>query len=594
VTDPPDPPAAAPRTDADISAPAVEGARGGHAGPALDRRRRDLERLAGERWDVVVVGGGIVGSGILLDALSRGLRVALIEQDDIAFGTSSRSSRLIHGGLRYLEQYHFRLVREALTERARLLELAPHLVRLVPLVFPLYGPPAAARFWYGSGFVLYDLLGSARRGGGHTHLARGTMEELAPVIKRDGLRGGIKYHDGLEDDARFALAVARTALEFPTAGSDAVAAIRVRAESVIEEGGRAAGIRARDLVSGAELDIRGRHVIDSTGVWVAHPGPFATSGAMRLVPSRGSHIVLPRSRIPVRFGMTLRVPGRVVFMVPWPDYWVIGTTDLPDDGSPDRTAATPAEVDWIIDTVNGALDVDLTRADLVGTYAGLRPLVGDTVEGGTVKVSREHRVEQDALGVTHVSGGKYTTYRIMAADAVDAALGEEARRRPSATAGLPIVGAAPRRELRGLASRLAAEHGLDDRLASRLVWRHGTQAASVVALGLEHDLLRPLGATPHLEAEVLWAVRHELALSLDDVLSRRMRLSTELADRGASIAPRVARILGPEVGWDEERQAAEVAAYLETARREYGVPGVDAPDEPAPPDGPAGPAGDAG
>ncbi len=547
-------------------------------GPAssLERRRRSLDRLANERWDVVVVGGGVVGCGILLDALSRGLRVALIEQDDIAFGTSSRSSRLIHGGLRYLEQYHLGLVREALTERARLLELAPHLVRLVPLVFPLYGPPAVARFWYGSGFVLYDLLGSARRGGGHTHLTRDTMEELAPVIKRDGLRGGIKYHDGLEDDARFALAVARTALEFPTAGSDAVAAIRVRAEAILEEGGLATGVRARDLVSDEEIVIRGHRVIDSTGVWVAHPGPFSTSSGMHLVPSRGSHIVLPRSRIPVRFGMTLRVPGRVVFMVPWPDFWVIGTTDIPDSGPPRRTAATPAEVDWIIDTVNGALEADLTRADLVGTYAGLRPLVGDTVDGGTVKVSREHRVELDEHGVTHVSGGKYTTYRVMAADAVDAALGDEAPRRPSATAGLPIVGAASRRDLRGLANRLAVAHGLEDRVASRLVWRHGTQADAVAALGLEHDLLRPLGGTPHLEAEVLWAVRRELALSLDDVLSRRMRLSTELADRGASIAPRVARILGPELGWDEERRAAEVAAYLETARREYGVPGIDA------------------
>lgn len=556
---------------------------------ALPDRRRDLERLANEHWDLVVVGGGVVGTGILLDAVSRGLRVALVEQDDIAYGTSSRSSRLIHGGLRYLQQYHFGLVREALTERARLLELAPHLVRLVPLVFPLYGLPAVARFWYGSGFVLYDLLGSARRGGGHHHLSRESMLELAPVIRPDGLRGGIKYHDGLEDDARFALAVARTALEHPGGGDAAMAVTRVRAESALDEGGQAIGIRARDRLSGQEIDVRGERIVDATGVWAAHDGPFGTGSGMRLVPSRGSHIVLPRERIPVRFGMTLRVPGRVVFMVPWPDHWVIGTTDIPDEGPPDRTAATRAEVDWIIDTVNSALDVGLTRADLTGTFAGLRPLVGDTIDGSTVKVSREHRVQRDARGITHVSGGKYTTYRIMAADTVDVALGyEESKQRPSATAELPIQGAAPRAELRGLAGGLASEHGLEPRVAGRLVGRHGTEAGQVVALGLEHDLLRPLGTTPHLEAEVLWAARHELALSLDDVLARRTRLVTELPDRGASIAPRVAQILGPELGWDAGRQAAEVASYLEVARREYGVPGVEGPAGTPPADGPTG------
>lgn len=550
---------------------------GGAPGP-LDRRRRDLERLAGERWDLVVVGGGVVGTGILLDAVSRGLRAALVEQDDIAFGTSSRSSRLIHGGLRYLEQYHFGLVREALTERSRLLELAPHLVRLVPLVFPLYGPPAVARFWFGAGFVLYDLLGSARRGGGHRHLSRASMLEMAPVIRRDGLRGGIKYHDGLEDDARFALAVARTALGLAGGGGDALAVTRLRAEGVLDEGGRAVGIRARDRLGDQEIVVRAGRVVDATGVWAAAASPLAGEAGMRLVPSRGTHIVLPRERIPVRLGMTLRVPGRVVFMVPWPDHWVIGTTDIPDEGAPDRTAATQAEVDWIIDTVNGALDVGLTRSDLTGTFAGLRPLVGDTIKGSTVKVSREHRVQRDARGITHVSGGKYTTYRIMAADTVDVALGEdEARRRPSATAPLPIRGAASRGDLRGLAGRLASDHGIDRRLAGRLVERHGTEATDVVALGLERDLLRPLGATPHLEAEVLWAVRHELALSLDDVLARRTRVVTELADRGAAIAPRVAEIMGAELGWDAGRQAAEVASYLEVARVEYGVPGVDGP-----------------
>ena len=546
---------------------------GSEAGP-LARRSGDLRRLADERWDLVVVGGGVVGAGILLDAASRGLRVALLEQDDVASGTSGRSSRLIHGGLRYLEQLRVHLVREALDERDRLLDLAPHLVRLVPLVFPLYGPPALARLGYGAGFVAYDLLGAARRGGRHRQLSREAVLERVPMLRRARLRGGIEYHDGIEDDARFALAVARTAVE--DRGVEAIAVTRLRADEVLEERGRAIGVRARDRLAGEEIVVRGERIVDATGVWGAHAGPFGSGFGMRTVPSRGSHVVMPRARIPVQCGMTLRVPGRVVFLIPWPDAWIVGTTDIPDGGPPERTAATAAEVDWLLDTVNDVLDVGLTRADLIGTYAGLRPLVGDAEHGSTVKISREHRVHRDARGITHVRGGKYTTYRIMAADTVDVALGDrEAAMRRSQTADLPIRGAAGTAELRRLASESARSHHLDAWRAERLIERHGTEAAGVLALGREHGLLRPLGDSPHLEAEVLWAARRELALSLDDVLARRTRLAVERADRGAAVASRVAEILGAEFGWDAARRAAEVASYLDSARRLYGVPGED-------------------
>ena len=533
-------------------------------------RRADLAALASEAWDVVVVGGGVTGAGILLDAVSRGLRAALVEQSDIAAGTSSRSSRLIHGGLRYLEQFHVGLVREALSERARLLDLAPHLVSLRPFVFPLYGPPFATRAFYGAGIGFYDALGSARKGGVSRHLGVRATLELAPPLRREGLRGSIVYHDGAEDDARYVLAVARTA-----AGLGGLPVTRVRADGLVLEGGRATGIVAHDLVGGDDLRVRARHVIDATGVWAARPE--SPLGGARMIPSLGSHILVPRERIPVKHGMTLRIPGKVAFLVPWPEFWVIGTTDAPYDGKPDHPSASRAEVDRLVEIVNAALAVDLTVDDIVGTYAGLRPLVGDAEGGGTVKVSREHRVSIDRTGLVRIGGGKYTTYRLMARDAVDAALGSDAARRPSATADLPLVGAASRAVLSGLADRIAQDAGLTADQATRLTRRHGTEAMAVVELGRRRDLLRPLvPGRPFLEAEVVWAAHREMALSLDDVLARRFRLAMELRDRGASIAPRVADLLGAELGWDAARRAREIAAYLDNARREYAVPGVEA------------------
>jgi glycerol-3-phosphate dehydrogenase len=536
----------------------------------LARRRADLALLGREEWDLVVVGGGVTGAGILLDAVSRGMRAALIEQTDIAAGTSSRSSRLIHGGLRYLEQFHIGLVREALAERARLLDLAPHLVSLRPLVFPLYGLPFATRAFYGAGIGFYDALGSARRGGFSRHLGVKATRELVPSIRPEGLHGSIVYHDGTEDDARYVLAVTRTAV-----GLGGLPVTRVRADGLALEGGRAAGILAHDLLGDEDLRIRAKRVIDATGVWAARTdSPF---GGARMVPSLGSHLVVPRERIPMKHGMAIRVPGKVAFVVPWPDFWIIGTTDAPYEGSPDRPSASRAEVDRLLDIVNTVLAVDLTTDDIVGTFAGLRPLVGEAQDGGTVKVSREHKVAVDRTGLVRIGGGKYTTYRLMARDAVDAALGPDAVRRPSATAELLLVGAASRAVLSGLADRISRDTGLTSEQATRLVARHGTEALAVVELGRALDLLRPLVPDrPFLEAEVVWAVRTEMALSLDDVLSRRFRLSTEMRDRGESIAPRVASLIGAELGWDAARQASEIERYLAVARREYGVPPAEA------------------
>jgi glycerol-3-phosphate dehydrogenase len=548
---------------------------------ALDRRARDLERLANETFDLVIVGGGITGAGALLDAATRGLRVALVEQDDIAIGTSSRSSRLIHGGLRYLEQLRFGLVREALAERARLLRLAPHLVRLETFLFPLYGLPMVHRSFYGAGMLLYDLLGAARPGGYHRHLSKGGALEWAPGLRPEGLRGGILYHDAMEDDARFTIAVLRTAV-----GQGGLAVTRVRADGAVTERGGLTGVRVTDRIGGAGFVVRTGAVLDATGVWAALPDrPFGT-GSLSVLPSRGSHLVIRRDRIPARGGLSIKVPGKVVFMVPWPRHWLIGTTDAPYRGPVERPVASSDEVDRILDTLNQAFALDLTRDDVVGTYAGLRPLVAPIDAASTVKLSREHKVSAIGPGIVRISGGKYTTYRVMARDAVDATLGTQSQGRPSRTAELPLVGALDAAGRRILAARLSAEHGLAADLAGELVDRHGSEASDVAASGQAAGLLRPLvEGFPILEAEVAWAVDAELALSLDDVIARRLRLAMELPDHGAAIAGRVASIMGQRLGWDHARQAAEVQAYLDTARREYGVPAPgDVADLPVPDD----------
>jgi glycerol-3-phosphate dehydrogenase len=535
----------------------------------LDARRAAVASLERETFDVLVVGGGIVGCGVLLDAVSRGLRAALIEQDDVAAGTSSRSSRLIHGGLRYLEQFRFGLVFEALAERSRLLRLAPHLVRLEPLLFPIYGWPAVHRAFYGSGLLLYDLLGSRREGGFARHLGRDEAIAWTPSLRREGLRGGIVYHDGVEDDARYTLAVVRTAV-----AGGGVAATRVRAAGVVERDGKITGIRARDVMDERDVEIRASAVVDATGVWAAQPNAPLGAGA-RVLPSKGAHLIVRRDRIPSRSGLTIRVPGKILFLVPWPGYWLIGTTDDAWAGPAERPAATPADVDELLNAVNRTLDIGLTRSDVVGTYAGLRPLAVSSASGSTVKASREHRVTVEPNGLVRITGGKYTTYRVMARDTIDAVLGADASDRPSATADLSLVGALPREELDALASRLATANGLDPAAASRLVDRHGSEAEDVLALGRELKLLAPLAPdVANLEAEVAWAARNELALSVDDVLARRTRLAQERPDRGAAFAPRVAAILGAELGWAPQRQARETSAYLASAHHEFDVPPV--------------------
>ncbi len=526
----------------------------------LDARSASLGRLRSERFDVLVVGGGITGVGALLDARSRGLSAALIEQDDLAVGTSSRSSKLIHGGLRYLEQFRFGLVREALAERATLMRIAPHLVHLVPFTVPLHGSPLLVPYM-GAGLTLYGLLGA----GFPRYLTPGAAKRHMPALRTERLRGALVYRDGVEDDARLVVAVARSAM---TRG--AVVATRVRSTGLATGAdGRVAGVEAVDLVTGQGIQIAAEAVIDATGATGGPGGPFAREGGEVAVrPSLGIHIVLNRARIPAGQGggITMRVPGRVAFLIPFGRRWVVGTTDHPWDGRVDRPAAPADQVDEVIDNLNASLDVGITRSDVVATFAGIRPLAA-TSDESTVTASREHVVGSPVPGLVTVRGGKYTTYRRIAADVVDAALGARAKGSPSGTADLVLVG--------GDSSRAPdAAATVEPEVRAALVGRYGSETQDLLAMGAERGLVGRLHPdADYLEVEVAWAVEHELALSLDDILARRMRLAIETADHGASVAARVAAIVGPSLGWDDERRAAEVAAYATSSAREYGVPG---------------------
>jgi glycerol-3-phosphate dehydrogenase len=413
----------------------------------------------------------------------------------------------------------------------------------------------------GAGLTLYGLLGA----GFPRYLTPGAAKRHMPALRTERLRGALVYRDGVEDDARLVIAVARTAM---ARGAHAVT--RVRATGLVRgPDGRAAGVEAVDLVSGQALTIAADAVIDATGATGGPGGPFAGEGGeVPVRPSLGIHIVLDRARIPAGQGggITMRVPGRVAFLIPFGRRWVVGTTDHPWDGPVDRPTAPADQVDEVIDNLNASVDVGITRSDVIATFAGIRPLAA-TSDESTVKASREHVVGSPVPGLVTVRGGKYTTYRRIAADVVDAAIGERAARLRSATHDLVLVGGAGAGGANGLAQ------DLDAQTLAALTGRYGSETSELLALGAERGLLGRLHPdADYLEAEVAWAVERELALSLDDILARRLRLAIEAADHGASVAPRVAAIVGPTLGWDDERQATEVATYTASAEREYGVP----------------------
>ena len=523
-----------------------------------DYRRAALARMREVTQDILVIGGGVTGAGIALDAVTRGLATALVEQRDLASGTSSRSSKLLHGGLRYLEQYDFGLVREALRERdLHLTTLAPHLARPVSFLFPLTGA-AWERAYIGAGIALYDTLGGARNMPAHRHLTRTGALRLVPALRADALRGAIRYYDAQIDDARHTMEIARTAASY-----GASVATSTRVTGFVREGERVVGAQVTDLESGETFTVRAHQVINATGVWTDDVQELVGRGRIRVRASKGIHLVVPRDRIIADSGLILRTATSVLFVIPWGRHWIIGTTDTDWDLDLAHPAASRKDIDYLLDQVNRVLRHPLTHDDVEGVYAGLRPLLTGESDA-TSTLSREHAVATTAPGLVTIAGGKYTTYRVMAEDAVDLAARALPGRVPdSVTDRTPLLGAIGYFALRNRQHELAASSGLHVVRIEHLLGRYGALTEELLAMVAEDPSLGdPItGAEDHLRVEAVYAASHEGALHLDDVLTRRTRISIETFDRGIAAAPHVARLMAPVLGWDEDRIGREVAHY---------------------------------
>ena len=545
-------------------------------------RATSLSRLRSEEFDVVVIGAGVTGSGVALDAASRGLKTALIERDDIASGTSSKSSKLIHGGLRYLQQGDVTLVYEALAERQRLLDNAPHLVTPLPFLIPMFGKggvvPAKIARAMGAAMWAYDLTGGLRIGKRHRRCTKEEVLRHMPVLKADRVVSGYLYHDAAADDARLTLALCRTA----ALHHGAVVANRCAVVGLDRTGTRVTGVEVE--ADGEQFRIAARAVVNAAGVWADDVRSLETGdhpGSMR--PAKGVHVTVPHHLIGNDVAVIVPVSKdrRSVFINPVGDLAYIGTTDTDYDGPLENPQITPDEVAYLLGAVNASCTTNLTPADVVGTWAGLRPLVKSVASGRTADMSRHHQVIRSAGGVVTITGGKLTTYRRMAAAAVDevvtSVLGSAAPTGAKATRTKHL-------RLRGADGHetvvdVARSHGVSPTAARHLASRYGGEARAVMALIASDPSLGKalVVGLPYLRAEAVFAARHEMACSVDDVLSRRTRARLYGRDDAADAAESVAELIAPELGWSAQQAAASAAEFrtlCDDERRAGGLPVV--------------------
>ncbi|RME77132.1 MAG: glycerol-3-phosphate dehydrogenase [Planctomycetota bacterium] len=537
--------------------------------PAPAEAREAGWRALGETaFDLLVIGGGITGSGVARDAARRGLSVALVERGDLASGTSSRSSRLVHGGLRYLEQFAFGLVFEAVSERRVLQEIAPHLVRPLGFLFPIYRDSRRGRLTVELGMWLYEALSLFRSPRRHRSYNASQLEEIEPALRRDELTGATLYWDCATDDARLTL---ETALDAAEVGARILT--YVEALGLEREGGRVVGARVRDRLTGRERTVRAGVVVNATGPWTDR---VRESDTPLLRPTKGVHIVVEHERLPLHYADVLQHPedGRVMFAIPWGERSYVGTTDTFYDGDPDEVAACAEDVRYLLAALRHHYRCEpLGEADVISTWAGLRPLIRE--EGADPSsVSREHRVVVDPDGLVTIAGGKLTTYRRMAAETVDAAvgmlrlLGGMRRLEPARTDEIPLPGARGWPEgddTAQLEARVRAASGeqIDERDAARLVRTYGVRAEQVAErVRRDPALARPLSPCgPERWAEFAWAVEAERAQRVMDVLRRRLTVALTHREQGLDCCEEAARRMGEWLGWDRARVREEIELY---------------------------------
>lgn len=521
------------------------------------------QQLTDEHFDMIIIGGGSVGAGTALDAATRGLKVALIEARDFASGTSSRSSKMFHGGLRYLAMLDFRLVAESLRERELSMSvLAPHLVKPLRFIFPL-----TRRGWerpyMASGFMLYDLMGGAKSVPMQKHLTHKQTMKIAPGLKDDALVGGVRYYDTLVDDARHTLTVLRTATEY-----GAVVRSSTQVIGFEKTGSKVTGVHLRDTDSGKEITAHADVFINATGVWSDSIEKLAgVTGKFTVHTSKGVHIVVPKSCFDADAALCFVTEKSVLFVIPWQDYWIIGTTDTPWDHNLAHPTATQADIDYLLEHINAKVTRPIKPTDIIGVYAGLRPLLKGKSDS-TTNLSRNHAVAQVAPGLISVAGGKYTTYRVIGKDAVDAAQQDlSTPSLESVTEHTPLLGADGYFAWKNHTKRLAQTYGLTEKQITHLLNRYGGLITEVLALATtQPELLEPIeNAEGYLKCEAIYAVTHEGALHLEDVLHRRLRISMEYNDRGVASALGIAELIAPYLQWDDATIATEVAQYRDTA-----------------------------
>ena len=537
-------------------------------------RAAALRRLADEPFDVLVIGGGITGAGVALDAATRGLRTGLVERKDLASGTSSKSSKLVHGGLRYLQQGEIRLVYEALAERQRLRKTAPHLVRLLPFLIPIMGKdglisPKLARAM-ATALWLYDLTGGARIGKLHERISADEAHGHFPTLRRDRLTSGFLYYDAQTDDARLTMTVARTAADHGAAIANWTSVV-----SLLKDGGRASGARVRTL-EGDEFDVRARMVVNAAGVWSDDVRALDEgTNPQSIRPAKGVHIAVPWDRVRNDIAAVVPVPRdkRSIFVVPMGDRTYIGTTDTDYEGPLDEPHCTADDVRYLIDAINASVDEPLSESDVVATWAGLRPLVRSASSGRTADLSRRHRVTHSASGVVSVTGGKLTTYRKMSADTVDDVMELLDKRGRSLTRGLRLHGA---HGYGALTANAAPRLGVSADLLHHLANRHGGDARVLAAMiNRDPSLGEPVvDGLPYVRAEVLHAAREEMALTLDDVLTLRIPARWLAAEASAAAADEVAALLAPELGWNDDEALRQVASYRAAVATDLAAAGL--------------------